>query len=588
MKNKEFYKLLKKSQSNSGFTLTELLVGLVMSIFVIGALGFGLMQVLGTSQSEGSKTTARNETGRALDFISDELRRAQAIEVDMSSSYLDTTNDTLTTLINEEVAPDFVLPTGGTVSLALQIPGVSQRVIYFVAPPATGSPWKGPLVIYRWGPELTANGSYVTDPTKAGRVNNPFGWTKEALIDNIDDTDQDLDCDGDGIIDSTYQGFFACVVDDDGDDISENADSNNDGFVLAVATDVDGDGIKETADTASADVNGDGTTDSKDLDMNEDGVTNFEDNADSDGKSITAQLFFTGETITVSGTSSYSADTQTVARARIAPENNSEELTSYSWSIEGLGGEYNCKSGTPWDMQTDFSNSIDPNDKTTWIQTRDNNKQPQPIEIDSTQPLRITSTPINGAADCNSSSAPVEHIIDFGKPKTFNGDCEPDPDVAGSSCSSLQENNSLVKGDSDEAVQFFKKGYEIPRYGGYDANGNGEFNTGDQPSLGKFLYDKGLAILKDPTQEYTTAILNDSDTEFIIPTAEQLASRINLPTGKVIKVLGKDQRIIGFEIGDHDNTEKPGFDLQDNIFIVTSGVFEKKFKPTCFSDSGCS
>lgn len=457
MKNKEFYKLLKKTKSNSGFTLTELLVGLFMSIFVIGALGFGLMTVLASSQSEGSKTAARNETGRALDFISDEMRRAQAIEVDMSSSYLDTANDTSTTLINEEVAPDFTLPADGKVSLVLQIPGVSQRIIYFVAPPAANSPWKGPLVIYRWGPELKADGSYVTDSTKAGRVNNPFGWTKEALIDKVDNTDQslDLDCDDNGTDDS-YQGFFACVIDNDADGVTETADSNDDGFVLAVATDVDGDGTKETADTASADVNDDGTTDSKDLDMNEDGKTDSEDNADADGKSITAQLFFTGETITVSGTSSYSADTQTVARARIAPENNSEDLTSYSWSIEGLGGEYNCKPGTPWDLQTDFNNSANPNDKTTWIQTRDNNKQPQPIEIDSTQPLKITSTPIN-ATDCNSSPAPVEHIIDFGKPKTFNGDCEPDPDVAGSSCSSLQENNSLVKGDSDEAVQFSKK-----------------------------------------------------------------------------------------------------------------------------------
>ncbi|NJO97023.1 MAG: type II secretion system protein [Pleurocapsa sp. CRU_1_2] len=272
MKNKEFYKLLKKTKSNSGFTLTELLVGLFMSIFVIGALGFGLMTVLASSQSEGSKTAARNETGRALDFISDEMRRAQAIEVDMSSSYLDTANDTSTTLINEEVAPDFTLPADGKVSLVLQIPGVSQRIIYFVAPPAANSPWKGPLVIYRWGPELKADGSYVTDSTKAGRVNNPFGWTKEALIDKVDNTDQslDLDCDDNGTDDS-YQGFFACVIDNDADGVTETADSNDDGFVLAVATDVDGDGTKETADTASADVNDDGTTDSKDLDMNEDG-----------------------------------------------------------------------------------------------------------------------------------------------------------------------------------------------------------------------------------------------------------------------------------------------------------------------------
>ncbi|MGL5794381.1 MAG: hypothetical protein ACRC06_08210, partial [Waterburya sp.] len=66
MKSKKLQKLLKKNKSNAGFTLTELLVGLFMSIFVIGALGFGLMQVLQATQTEGSKTAARNETGRAL------------------------------------------------------------------------------------------------------------------------------------------------------------------------------------------------------------------------------------------------------------------------------------------------------------------------------------------------------------------------------------------------------------------------------------------------------------------------------------------------------------------------------------------
>ena len=340
MKNKELQKLLKKNKSNSGFTLTELLVGLFMSIFVIGALGFGLMTVLRTTQSEGSRTVARNETGRALDFISDELRRAQAIEVNMSSSYLATTDNVSTTDINETVAPAFTLPTGGTVRLALQIPGVDQRVIYSVAPPETSSPWKGPLVIYRWGPELGANGAYT-----ATSLANPAGWTNEALIDKVDNTNQTQACGG---ANTTYQGFFACVVDDDNDGVVET----------------------ETTDT------------------NTNGVI---DNEDIDGKSITAKLYFTGETITVSGTSGYSADTQTVARARTAPNNTSEDFESYTMSFKTLDPSFACTTSADWQMRTDFGESLsNPGSITSW--NHQANRQPQPIKTSGNQ-LVISSVP---------------------------------------------------------------------------------------------------------------------------------------------------------------------------------------------------
>ena len=68
--------------------------------------------------------------------------------------------------------------------------------------------------------------------------------------------------------------------------------------------------------------------------------------------------------------------------------------------------------------------------------------------------------------------------------------------------------------------------------------------------------------------------------------------------------MGDDQRIIAFEVGqkysDKSNPDangittpspdgkNPGFDLQDNIFVVTSDIFKKKFKPDCFSGSGCT
>ncbi|MGL5077886.1 MAG: hypothetical protein ACRDBG_18950, partial [Waterburya sp.] len=55
-----------------------------------------------------------------------------------------------------------------------------------------------------------------------------------------------------------------------------------------------------------------------------------------------------------------------------------------------------------------------------------------------------------------------------------------------------------------------------------------------------------------------------------------------------------DQRIIAFEVGQKypdkgnnnevlPNNENPGFDLQDNIFVVTSDVFKTKFPPGKFT-----
>ena len=374
MRNKEFQKLLKKNQSksNSGFTLTELLVGLFMSIFVIGALGFGLMTVLRTTQSENSKVAARNENSRALDFISDELRRASEIET------TDTNARTGTGTGEFDV-------TGKTVVLALNIPEVntsatlgsdanastSERIIYYLQ--AASSNWKGPLVLHRWGPPLDANGNY-TDGT----------WKEQALIDGINNTTVSSACPaGTTTTPATPQGFYACII-----------------------------------------------------------------------GSNTAQLYLTGQTKTAFGVNdTQTNDSKIVARARNRAANTKNIFNSIDWSVKGLGGKYNCDGTTSWDMKTEFYN--DPTQKTEWTQNADTgNKQPQPIEIDPTKQLTITSTP-EGGVGCDSSSNQVSHIINFGDPLTFNGDCEPDSNVPGSSCSSLEENNSLVKGNSDEDCSVF-------------------------------------------------------------------------------------------------------------------------------------
>ena len=557
MKNKELYKLLKKNKlnTNSGFTLIELLVGLFMSIFVIGALGFGLVTVLGTTQSENSKVKARNENSRALDFISDELRRARKIETNATN------------------APRFTV-SDATVVLALDIPLINdsvtldtdsdpnikdERVIYYLKS-NSGTNWKGPQVLYRWGPPLNANGEY--SPKPAGTTNS---WTEQALIDGINNTPiatSELAVSCPTVTKTrtpaTPTGFYACL---------SRQDSTK----------------PYQPDKSQANYN----------------------------PSNTAQLFLTGQTQTVSGVNndSQTNDTQVVARARETLAYKTDENKSVTWSVEGLGGDYKCKDVasvtgvTPvmWHMRTDFSNSATPStdrDKVSWTHdpTSTTQAQPQPIEIKSDRPLTITSNPINGT-ECNSSRDSVSHRINFGKPKTFNGVCDSTLETGGSCPSDAhpEQVTDDLSSQSKETVQFFKKGSSIPNYGS---------NELGQKTLGRFLYDKGWAIIdraNNTTTGTQTEILNNRDTKFKIPTSvteiDAYKTYIDLTSMTAeqktaekarLKLLGDDQRIIGFEIGDHASTTEPGFDLQDNIFIVTSDVFKKPFAPSCFSGTACS
>ena len=123
MRNKEFQKLLKKqkSKSNSGFTLIELISGLIMSVMVIGILGFGVVQVLRLTREEGSQTQARSQTTRAMDFVTDEIRRASEIDNDAANANgFNVANSTVVLALNIPDADD------GNAATA------SDRVVYYL------------------------------------------------------------------------------------------------------------------------------------------------------------------------------------------------------------------------------------------------------------------------------------------------------------------------------------------------------------------------------------------------------------------------------------------------------------------------
>jgi hypothetical protein len=114
-----------------------------------------------------------------------------------------------------------------------------------------------------------------------------------------------------------------------------------------------------------------------------------------------------------------------------------------------------------------------------------------------------------------------------------------------------------------------------------------------------------MAII-DPTYTWPAGktlaqVLADPDTRYIIPTDAELDAYVtaatdtkwNTTTKDSFITLGDDQRIVAIEMGQefHDKNndlsaiaggKNPGFDLQDNIFVVTSDAFSKKYPSADF------
>ncbi len=575
MQNKQFkplYKLLKRRKFNSGFTLMELLAGLVMSGILVAGFGYGLLQLTQKTRDETEKVTARTETSRAMTFIADEMRRAQSVEVDNSTSKINT------------LAPTYNAPTGIdtdtfplTYRLVLQIPGVAERIIYSVAQPNDTSQWSGPLAVYRWGPNLDDNGQYTDS-------NDTSGWQNRVLIDGLDDSPQSVDC---GTVeDVPYRGFFACIVDDDGDNVVENG-----------LTDTNGDGQLNFDD---------------DDDIENDSID------DVDGVSVTAQLYFANKIEHGYGDNkNYVADTQVLARARVSDPNQAEERERDPISFKTLGAEYSlgtiggaeCNGKSSWTMRTDFINDPNLNNDEaytprTWI--HDPDRQGQQIYIDTEHKLTISSIPFVPPDDYPSCTGTIlsrgnetgvddesvthekdgdgsewrpkyqddndpsqgylyetsDFTIDFTDPTTYNGGTgdNPDPGV---------DHVRIYKQGS--FIEYIKDGQEIT-LGGYDdddSTADGEF------SLGEFLAYKGYAVLDGTKYRLVTDGDDLSSNPFYDPDDYPDASQ------KLFKLEDKD-RIVAVEIGQVETgpmfedgvTYNPGFDLQDNVFILSIDKFD--------------
>jgi hypothetical protein len=193
------FKTLSTHHKTSGFTLTELLIAAFLTTTVVSMGGWALATMITSSKTSSSQTERQVELNRSLDFISAEAKQASKINTDTAPSQF------TSSLSSAEIDTTSVESI-----LRLTIPGLSSPVVYYTATPAsTNKVWRGPKVLYRWGPPFDGSGAYSS-------VATPTSWTHLALVDAIDNTASTVSCPSTPSAwtkspVSSATGFYACI-----------------------------------------------------------------------------------------------------------------------------------------------------------------------------------------------------------------------------------------------------------------------------------------------------------------------------------------------------------------------------------------
>ncbi|TRU46665.1 MAG: hypothetical protein EWV49_16620 [Microcystis aeruginosa Ma_QC_Ch_20071001_S25] len=196
-------RLQKKSSHRrlqAGFTITEVLLAGLMMLIAVFVAGNGLINLLRTNYRANADSEIRNNLNRTLEFVSDEVRRAKIIAKSQAE------------IITDKVPGWEDIPGAPQAVLAFQIPDprnpnnlLVQQIVYYTRNPENSL--TGPRVLWRYGPNLNANGNYeivnyihspVTDMLGAAAVNRNCPANFNRIPANTDDVG----------------GFFACVHED--------------------------------------------------------------------------------------------------------------------------------------------------------------------------------------------------------------------------------------------------------------------------------------------------------------------------------------------------------------------------------------
>jgi hypothetical protein len=160
-----------KKSSNRGASLPEVLIGAALITTMVAAAGYGLSSMVTASTASNARSDKRAEQNRSLDFVAAEIRESTSLVKDAQNA----ANPSGSSPTSYTFTP---LGSGAIKVLMVNTATASAPVVYYVATPPAGA-WKGPRVLYRWGPTFdAATGNYSNATT-------PGTWTSEVLIDNI-------------------------------------------------------------------------------------------------------------------------------------------------------------------------------------------------------------------------------------------------------------------------------------------------------------------------------------------------------------------------------------------------------------------
>lgn len=242
----------RRRASRLGFTLTELLVALIVGTLIMGSLLYFVVELLGVNAREERLTQVQQDMNRALQYIERDLREAAYVYADPATvAGLLSGVDTLGTPAlafwrTEPIALNDVTGDANTLGPCTGRTGAAltqceilrarqvtyELVIYFVRPNnEPGNIWSGPnrLVRYRFPAysdldNLTFRTGYV-DPLSTGFAQwapsgNTTSGTSAVLVDSVDghDDDFEVECPDDtspspatAAIDAN--SFFTCFPD---------------------------------------------------------------------------------------------------------------------------------------------------------------------------------------------------------------------------------------------------------------------------------------------------------------------------------------------------------------------------------------
>ncbi|MFM7711851.1 MAG: type II secretion system protein J, partial [Microcystis sp.] len=176
----------------AGFTITEVLLAGLMMLIAVLVSGNGVINLLRSNYRANADSEIQNNLNRTLEFVSDEVRRASIIA------------KTETEITSTQV------PTGARAVLAFQIPDpnspsqapLGEQIVYYTQVPENTDSLTGPRVLWRYGPNLDANGNYTTPDnintwihspvtdmlaSAANNPNCPASFTRIPTLGNVDD-----------------------------------------------------------------------------------------------------------------------------------------------------------------------------------------------------------------------------------------------------------------------------------------------------------------------------------------------------------------------------------------------------------------